>query len=221
MISTILLYNIFTLVRVLNITSYIVLIFYLNLSSFSRATILTIILILGSFIFLLFRVCTNKYYIGEYILSILCFVFNCIEHSKSIDIIIPFSISCFDLICTIITECLFNKIYLRVHFRSPRSLQIETSNSNISRSNQISPQPHQSDYIEINILEYTCDNHITLKDSEEIDCENCVCMICLSSMNGDIVGNNNCKHYFHYICISDYIKKGQLNKFSCPVCRFV
>lgn len=221
MISTILLYNTFTIVRVLNIISYIFLIFYFNLINFARATILTIVLIIGSFVFLLIRVCTNRYFIGEYILSILCFVFNCIEHSSNIDIIIPYSISCFDLICTIITECLFSKIYMRIHLQSP-SYFFSRPTTPI-RSNQVAPQPPQSDYIEINISEYTCEKH-TLKDEENSieeleECENCICMICLSSMNGEIVGNNNCKHYFHYKCISNYIIKGQLTKFNCPVCR--
>jgi len=225
MFSKLFLYNFFTFLRVLNVSSYTFFIIYLELTRFSNITIMSIIINIGSLIFLLFRVCTNKYFLGEYIFCFIVFIFNCIEHSKSISIIIPFSISCFDFICTIIIEYLFTKIYIRVHYQSTRNFMDTNSilNNRINKETKVSPQ---SDYIEINILEYKCENHNeteTENDEKSIelktDCENCICMICLSNMNNEIAGNNNCKHYFHYTCISNYILKANLTKFICPICR--
>ena len=97
--------------------------------------------------------------------------------------------------------------------------------------------------IKLIVLEYKCENHIitepdfsesnknpnvegiclkvreSVSEPDSVECENCICMICLSNMNNEIVGNNNCKHYFHYKCISEYVNKCNLIKFVCPICR--
>jgi hypothetical protein len=48
-----------------------------------------------------------------------------------------------------------------------------------------------------------------------------ICSICLDRVmkykkEGDLLGHLNCRHYFHKICILEWIKR---NKQTCPFCR--
>jgi hypothetical protein len=67
---------------------------------------------------------------------------------------------------------------------------------------------------------YICNDHFTLNAESEIEleCQNCICTICLSTMNNLIVYRLECNHNFHKECLINFIKKKNINV-QCPNCR--
>jgi hypothetical protein len=72
----------------------------------------------------------------------------------------------------------------------------------------------------IPIETYICKDHLTLNLESEIDieCQNCICTICLSNMNNLIVYRLKCNHNFHKECLINFIKNKNINV-QCPNCR--
>lgn len=65
---------------------------------------------------------------------------------------------------------------------------------------------------------YICNDHLNLESELELDCQNCICTICLSTMNNLIVYRLKCNHNFHTECLINFIKKKN-NNIQCPNCR--
>ena len=191
------LYKSLNILRLLNIFGYLFALFYFDLYFYNEFVGVAIGLYILVFIILLFNLKSKKVcFIFEYLATFAVFNINCFTFGFTNKTVISSIICCFDFTCLIVTDFIYPTLNVQTIIPTVEPL-IENKTVEIF----------------LNVSEYKCENHL----SEE--CDNCICIICLTTMDKEVVGNNNCKHYFHYKCITEYITKCSLIKFVCPICR--
>lgn len=215
-------------IRLLNIFTYIFYLFYFELYFYNELVSIGIGLYIIVFFILIFNLKNQKFFfICEYLSTFAVFNINCFIFGFSRKYINGSLIILFDFICLLVSDFIYPKIFMYTVVPIIETNEIITNREEIK----------------LIVLEYKCENHIitetdfsesnknpnvegifsevrdSVAEPDSVECENCICMICLSNMNNEIVGNNNCKHYFHYKCISEYVTKCNLIKFVCPICR--
>jgi len=232
-------------IRLLNIFTYIFYLFYFELYFYNELVSIGIGLYIIVFFILIFNLKNQKFFfISEYLSTFAVFNINCFIFGFSRKYINGSLIILFDFICLLVSDFIYPKIFMYTVVPIIETNEIITNREEIKLivleykcENHIITEPDFSESnknpnvegICLEVRESISEPDFSLKNPNEVrdsaaepdsvECENCICMICLSNMNNEIVGNNNCKHYFHYKCISEYITKCNLIKFVCPICR--
>lgn len=108
---------------------------------------------------------------------------------------------------------------------SDRNLQIATRIQNQFLINEYYEKSKLLETLEINKITYICESLFhercpeTDDETKYLDCQDCLCCVCMESQNNQEVYKFSCNHTMHKECMIEFISRNKLNNIKCALCR--